>query len=153
MYTFKLVESDCEGTSIFCVFSHNYIVFIFCELCKQKSLLLCDMDLYLSSSLSYTRNCCFYFSSYSESGSWKLCKVVGSEMCVFLFFAVNNVHPGSGSNVSSHQHSDPSRNARINNTYVASHPMENGLPPDPSPPSGYPHQHRSPAAQPSPTVR
>ncbi|GFG34665.1 hypothetical protein Cfor_03077, partial [Coptotermes formosanus] len=66
---------------------------------------------------------------------------------------VNNVHPGSGSNLSSHQHTDPSRNARINNSYVASHPMENGLPPDPSPPSGYPHQHRSPAAQPSPTVR
>lgn len=66
---------------------------------------------------------------------------------------VNNVHPGSGSNIASHQHADPSRNARINNTYVASHPMENGLPPDPSPPSGYPHQHRSPAAQPSPTVR
>ncbi|XP_021930194.1 protein AF-10 isoform X2 [Zootermopsis nevadensis] len=64
---------------------------------------------------------------------------------------VNNVHPGSGS--VSHQHSDPSRNPRINNTYVSSHPMENGLPPDPSPPSGYPHQHRSPAAQPSPTVR
>ncbi|XP_023712096.1 zinc finger protein zfp-1 isoform X3 [Cryptotermes secundus] len=64
---------------------------------------------------------------------------------------VNNVHPGSGS--VSHQHSDASRNPRVNNTYVVSHPMENGLPPDPSPPSGYPHQHRSPAAQPSPTVR
>ncbi|XP_069699367.1 protein AF-10 isoform X2 [Periplaneta americana] len=65
---------------------------------------------------------------------------------------VNNVHPGSGSTVP-HQHADPSRNPRINNSYVASHPMENGLPPDPSPPSGYPHQHRSPAAQPSPTIR
>ncbi|KAJ9594210.1 hypothetical protein L9F63_014370, partial [Diploptera punctata] len=67
---------------------------------------------------------------------------------------VNNVHPGSGSNVS-HQHpsTDMSRNPRINNSYVTPHPMENGLPPDPSPPAGYPHQHRSPATQPSPTIR
>nr|CAD7569648.1 unnamed protein product [Timema californicum] len=69
---------------------------------------------------------------------------------------VNNVHPGSGT--ASHQQ-DPSRNARINNTYL-SHPLENGLPQNPSPPT-YPHQHRSPmaaaasvtGAQPSPTIR
>lgn len=84
---------------------------------------------------------------------WFLEIVQGGWKWFFFFLAVNNVHPASGSSVSSHQHTDPSRNARINNTYVASHPMENGLPPDPSPPSGYPHQHRSPAAQPSPTVR
>ncbi|CAG2053344.1 unnamed protein product [Timema podura] len=69
---------------------------------------------------------------------------------------VNNVHPGSGT--APHQQ-DPSRNARINNTYL-SHPLENGLPQNPSPPT-YPHQHRSPmaaaasvtGAQPSPTIR
>ncbi|XP_067006605.2 protein AF-10 isoform X3 [Anabrus simplex] len=61
---------------------------------------------------------------------------------------VNNVHPGVTS-TALHQQQDPSRAARVNNSFLP-HPMENGLPPDPSPPSGnvgYPH------TQPSPTIR
>ncbi|KAK7794622.1 hypothetical protein R5R35_008147 [Gryllus longicercus] len=66
---------------------------------------------------------------------------------------VNNVHPSAGA---APHHQEPPRATRVNNSYLP-HPMENGLPPEPSPPAGnlaYPHQHRSPlAANASPAER
>lgn len=97
-------------------------------------------------------------------------------MCIiYLLFSVNNIHPTVNPSHPSVSHSEVppgapapvprvSREPRVNNTYMphsssSSHPttLENGLPPDPSPPAAasLAQYHRGPlvAPQPSPTIR
>lgn len=93
-----------------------------------------------------------------------------------LFYSVNNIHPSVNPTHQNIPHPDiqpgvpatvsrVNREARINNSYLPhsssgthSNTMENGLPPDPSPPAAasltqYQHRGSLVPPQPSPTIR
>lgn len=95
---------------------------------------------------------------------------------IFCFISVNNIHPAVNQSHQNISHPDlppgapisisrVNRDSRVNNAYLPhssssghSTPMENGLPPDPSPPaavsmSQYPHRGPLVPPQPSPSMR